>query len=627
MLEGMPLAIELAAGWSRTLPLGDVSAELEHGLTILTTPMRDMPERHRSMHAVFEHSWRMLSPDERSVLRQMSVFRGGCTREAAEVVSGADIVMLSSLVDASWLRLRRNGRYHMHELVRQYCEEKLEGEHEVETGEGLRSIHIRHIDYYTDQMKQSPDRPDQQAELLQAAAPEFANLRMALLNAVDYLYISSLTVLQPGLWHGAEALGTHWALVAPFRQVVATLETHIRLGDYEEEESDLLQRIIANHLFSLAVIAAHYGSVDESMAQILHIEALAETFQSNAYKLYFRSVGLRIRTILALRIGDYEAAVAASLEALQIYRDEDFISIRFIHREQDQETSRVFHQADILASVAHAYFYRGEYVEASSLLRESIELGTRIREERQRGQHCNQLGRLLITLGYYEEAESLIREAELVASTIHDPEWAAIAQIWLGNLLRLNSDYCAAMQYLRKGQRAWRRSRYHRLSVSNTIVGKVHLAEGDTVAARAALEQSITEIEAYDMTNSVYIPEAILGLGYTELAEGKLCKAGACFRKVLATDKCAAWEKTDAIAGLAEVAASEGRIEEAIELLALVVAHPFTAYDQREKSRQSLATLQDKVGPSVYTGLVYTGTHGELQAVIDELLDATRLEV
>ena len=76
-LEGMPLGIELAAAWTRTLPLDEVSAELERGLTILSTSLRNVPARHRSMHAVFDQSWAMLEPNERSILRQMSVFRGG----------------------------------------------------------------------------------------------------------------------------------------------------------------------------------------------------------------------------------------------------------------------------------------------------------------------------------------------------------------------------------------------------------------------------------------------------------------------------------------------------------------------------------------------------------------------
>ena len=67
--------------------------------------------------------------------------------------------------------------------------------------------------------------------------------------------------------------------------------------------------------------------------------------------------------------------------------------------------------------------------------------------------------------------------------------------------------------------------------------------------------------------------------------------------------------------------------EEAIDLLALVAAHPYTAYDQRQKSRKSLATLQNKVSPSVYADLIDAGAHRDLQEVIDELLHATCLDV
>ncbi len=105
-LEGMPLGIELAAAWTRLLPLEEVGGELPRGQSILSTSLRDVPARHRSMTAVFDQSWAMLEPKERSVLRQMSVFRGGCTREAAEAVTGAGLAELAAMVDSSWLRLR-----------------------------------------------------------------------------------------------------------------------------------------------------------------------------------------------------------------------------------------------------------------------------------------------------------------------------------------------------------------------------------------------------------------------------------------------------------------------------------------------------------------------------------------
>ena len=100
--------------------------------------------RHRSITAAFDYSWRMLSSQERSILRQLAVFCGGCTAEAAEAVTGATLIDLASLADKSWLRIEpsgrgpeASGRCTLHELVHQYCAEKLATEHEREDGETL----------------------------------------------------------------------------------------------------------------------------------------------------------------------------------------------------------------------------------------------------------------------------------------------------------------------------------------------------------------------------------------------------------------------------------------------------------------------------------------------------------
>src|SRR5262249_45381113 len=80
LVEGMPLGIELAAAWVRALSCAEIAQEIEQSLGFLTTSLRDVPERHRSLLAVFDHSWRLLSADERGVFRKLSVFRGGFGR-------------------------------------------------------------------------------------------------------------------------------------------------------------------------------------------------------------------------------------------------------------------------------------------------------------------------------------------------------------------------------------------------------------------------------------------------------------------------------------------------------------------------------------------------------------------
>jgi len=125
MVEGMPLAIEMAAGGVRTQSCRLIARELEQGLRTLVTTMRDVPKRHQSMRAVFDHSWGLLLPREQHCLQQLSVFRGGIRGEAAGQVAAADDGLLRELVDKSLLRFDQGHRYDLHELFRQYAGERL----------------------------------------------------------------------------------------------------------------------------------------------------------------------------------------------------------------------------------------------------------------------------------------------------------------------------------------------------------------------------------------------------------------------------------------------------------------------------------------------------------------------
>ena len=119
LVEGMPLALELAASWLRALPMDDIVRELEGSIDLLESPARDVRERRRSVRAVFDHSWALLQARERDVLRGLSVFRGGFRRQAAAEIAAATLPVLASLVDKSLLRMNPEGRYDRHPLLSQ----------------------------------------------------------------------------------------------------------------------------------------------------------------------------------------------------------------------------------------------------------------------------------------------------------------------------------------------------------------------------------------------------------------------------------------------------------------------------------------------------------------------------
>ncbi len=145
---GLPLAILLAAAWADMLNVREISEEIEKSLDFLETEMGDVPDRHRSIRAVFEYSWSLLDESERSVFAALSVFRGGFTREAAERVAGASLRNLAGLANKSLVVPNpESGRYTVHELLRQYAEDELQ-----QDADRCREVEQAHADYFAELM-------------------------------------------------------------------------------------------------------------------------------------------------------------------------------------------------------------------------------------------------------------------------------------------------------------------------------------------------------------------------------------------------------------------------------------------------------------------------------------------
>src|SRR5689334_4186531 len=125
LVDGMPLGIELAASWVSVLSGAEIADEIEANIDFLATSMRDVPERHRSLRAAIDQSWRLLTDEQRGAFSRLSVFRGSFDRSAAAAVTGADLRLLSELVAKSLLRRPDFGRFELHELLRQYAAEQL----------------------------------------------------------------------------------------------------------------------------------------------------------------------------------------------------------------------------------------------------------------------------------------------------------------------------------------------------------------------------------------------------------------------------------------------------------------------------------------------------------------------
>ncbi len=125
LVEGLPLGLELAATWVRDFSVAQIADSLAENIDLLATDLRDISPRHRNLAAVFEYSWQLLTTDEQAALSQLAVFRGSFTPAAAGQVANASPLTLTRLRYKSLIRSLGNGRYTMHELLRQLALRKL----------------------------------------------------------------------------------------------------------------------------------------------------------------------------------------------------------------------------------------------------------------------------------------------------------------------------------------------------------------------------------------------------------------------------------------------------------------------------------------------------------------------
>ncbi len=172
LVRGMPLAIEIAARWVKFQPC----TRIQDDLLDLENRLRDVPERHRSMRAVFNQSWRLLFENERQVFQSLAVFRGGFTVDAASTITGATEQQLANLVDKSVLQRMSADRFTMHELLRQYAEEHLHQDHEAH-----RQTSQQHARYYLEYLQTRFDsvRGARQRSAILEVATEVENVRVA----------------------------------------------------------------------------------------------------------------------------------------------------------------------------------------------------------------------------------------------------------------------------------------------------------------------------------------------------------------------------------------------------------------------------------------------------------------
>ncbi|RMF30837.1 MAG: tetratricopeptide repeat protein [Chloroflexi bacterium] len=532
LVEGMPLAIELAAALVGKQSCAEIAAGVKQNLDLLRTEFRDIPLRHRSVRATFDHSWALLSRKEQQAFARLSVFRGGFSQKAARSVAGATGPILQALVDKSLLRRGASGRCNFHALLRQYAAEKLQA-----IPQEAKHIGNRHSSYYAAFLRQREAhlKGPRQKEALQQIEREIENVRTGWDWAVTHGKGEEIERFSGSLYYFYEMRGRALEGEAVFRKAVTTLTP-----PETEETRLLLGRLMARQ----GALTFHLGSHERAKALLqrsLDILRQAHHPQETAFVL-------EILGSIAGAQGEYDEARSFVETSLSLYRQQG----------DHFGSARVLNQ---LGSIARM---RGEHKEAWAFFEEGLTLariaGSRWMEARMLnglGTLCGEQGDWPTASRYFEQALQAYRElcdrwgeSSLLSNL-------GIACIHLGNYAKAGRHFEEALSICHEtGFRG-----LEGLVLVNLGLLLHHLGDDDAACKRCRQAVRITEelgerhIQAYALT---FLGHALVGLG--RLAEAReMYQQALALRRELDQPNLA----TEPLAGLARVSLAQGDLPQA----------------------------------------------------------------
>ncbi|HVF24726.1 MAG TPA: helix-turn-helix domain-containing protein [Anaerolineales bacterium] len=501
LVEGLPLGLELAASWARMMSVQEIAREIERSMDFLTTTARDRPQRHRSMRTVFDHSWKLLSDEERQVMRRLSVFRGGFTRDAAEQIAGATLPLLLALADRSLVQRNdaRAGRYGLHEVIRQYVVERLREDAAEE-----RATRVRHADYYLDFLhaRESALVSHLQKIALAELVADIDNLRAA--------WDASAAFQQ--IYHMRRAMSPLWR----FYDVRNYCQEGIALF---ARGADMLQKLLAN--LKTGASPSERASLQSALGDLLAYRAYFTRRlgrNAEAVTIYQSSVTL-LRPLnepaaLAHVLVDFGALCCAMGESEQAWRYLNECLPLFQALENEWQMARC------LALMGWVMHDQGNYAEAYRLLSEAMRRSRVLGDPRQIAVTGNLFSRTMQALGRMDEVQELMSEGLRLAIETGD-------QFSMGMMLERMAVAAQANQDEAEARRLFGESiacfsdigDVWSLSRALNLQGYFALALGDSLWARASFQQACQVALPARINPNVL--NALTGLAILDAQDGK----------------------------------------------------------------------------------------------------------
>ncbi len=552
-VQGMPLAIVLAAAWVDSLSITEIRAQIERDLDFLETEFRDLPARQRSMRATFNYTWNLLDTREQTLYAQLSVFRGGFTRAAARAVTDTPLRLLARLVGKSLLHYDPTAdRYQMHELLRQFGAEELS-----ETGDedALRTVHARHFLHWVAAQDAKSSMYHKWDEFA-AIAADYENIRAAWRWAVAQTDIELLAQALQSLYLFLQISGRDLEAVSVFDHTLENLPK-TTAGDDDDDDTErdivLLRARIMNRLL---LREPHRAAVDAA-EHVALFRASGDKFEE--------AVALERLAPVIVRKEGFEAGFKVHAAAVDLYRQ--------------LEDPRL-----IWALLVRAYmlFGVGRDAEGSQAAKESLDLG------RSTGDRINSSSAQLLLgvqqltgSGDYSAVTQIMQKARVDGQTLRSEGYPStpliISLIYLGALELIRGELESAndtsqqvSQFAAESGRPWD------VAANNALAGLINATIGAYDRASAQAGEVFSQQARFPLIDETLASWAQVlaacGRGDTDLARSLSLKQ----LKVSVQVR----EHPDAaillfyVPAFAWLISASGRSERAVEILALARAHP-----------------------------------------------------
>ncbi len=502
-LDGIPLAIELAAARVAVLTVDQIAERLDDRFRLLAGGSRTALPRHQTLRATMDWSHDLLSEPERALLRRLTVFAGGWTLEAAEAVCANRVVTRDAVLDVLTLLVDKSlvdpsgdaeARHTMLETIRQYALEKLVAAQEAT------EFRARHLDWFLALAEDAAPqlRGPQQKTWLDRLEREWDNLQAALKWSAEGHEPERAVRMAAALWrfwylHGHLTTGREW-LAAVLRTGVAPGAARARIldgdailafavGDYAQALELAYQAAEMAQTFGdtatavssrLTLSAAHLARGDSERAAALVEETL--TAVRDAGDLWGEALALSVLGDVALDRGEYERALAVYGDSAALFRrvgDAWGVAL--------SERGRGF-AARLL----------GDYDQAVSVQAASLLVARELGDRTGMGSSMVQLGFLHWRQGQYAQAQAVLQEALALFRESGNRRGVADVLSVLGLIEDNQGQYARASEILRESADVYREigSRFGVAAVVGTL-GRVALHEGDEPRAVALAEEAV----------------------------------------------------------------------------------------------------------------------------------------